>query len=153
MKNDAREKVQEITKRFQVETVAHYKQVKKQAQKSKGAAKHKVPRKKQTVPENVTIIAAADFDQMVQEVFQFPPKQEYSVRLDLWSALQSHLDHAFLIPPSGFITTPAIIKDFEQSGRRIGRVRALLDHFVREKLLEPGAYVIRFQPDDKNPRV
>lgn len=143
---------QKIIDRFKAETIKTKKQVKTEVIGPKTKLKKSVTKYKDVEVE-VMVIGADDFDALVQEVFQFPEgKQQYNVRLDLWGALQKTLDHHFHIPAKGHLSTKPIIDGFKKTGESIGRVRYLLDHFVQEKLIPPGRYVIRFQPEARNPK-
>lgn len=141
-----------IMDRFKAETIKTRKTFMAAVVDPKTKRKKHVPKTK-NVEVEVMVIGADDFNALVQEVFQFPEgKQRYNVRLDLWGALQKVLDHHFHIPAKGWTSTKPIIDGFKKTGESIGRVRYLFDHFVQEKLIPPGRYVIRFQPEDQKPK-
>lgn len=136
---------QEIVDRFETVTVKDKKQVTKTVVDAKTKAKKEVLQK-QEVEREVTVIMADDFNALVKAVFgDGKVKGAYDVRLDLWSALQETLDQPFNVPAKGRKTTRPIIDNFKKCQGTIGMVMPLLDHFVQEKIIPPGRYVIRFK--------
>jgi hypothetical protein len=142
---------EKIIKRFKTETVTIEERVLEERVNPQTKKKQMVPAIKKVATE-VTVILAADFNLLVQAVFNFQKKtQKYDVRLDLWGALQQSLDHLFRVTSEGLKTTKPAIDGFKSTGNSIGQVKFLLDHFVQEKLIAPGRYLIRFPADTLTP--
>lgn len=145
MADDKEQKLQDIASRFVQETIKLPTLV---TLRKRDAVTGRMPGKKSTRIKQVSapavVCAAADFDELVQTEFKFPENRQYSVRLDLWSALQEKFDHLFEVKAEIHPATRPFIDTFRRGGMTIGVVRYLLDYFKTKGLVPVGNFVIRF---------
>lgn len=136
-------KIQKLVSQFNTETIKIKRTALKKVKDPKTGKEKKITRVK-NVEVQATIIPAGVFDEMVQLEFEHKKGLEYSVRLDLWSALQEKNDHVFNVSAAGLATTKPYIDGFKTHGRRVDACAHLLDYFRSKGLVPAGTVVIRF---------
>lgn len=147
---DDKKKLQEIATRFTSETIKQTRMVPKKIADPADPFKKKTIQGPKQVEVPVTVCLADDFNELVQEAFEFPEGRRYDVKLDLWSNIQENLDQVFAVSTTPLKSARPMMDNFRKQGRSTGMVKYLLDYFRGEGLVPTGYFVIRFA--DNKPR-